>query len=91
MDGNCDDFVAFLLLINFKNIDLVGVSIVPAYCEVPPSKEFVSKILTKKDINAPLLASDVTPVNDFPQEYKSITLKTTYLPTLMNIEYDQKK
>lgn len=90
MDGNCDDMVAFLILINLKNIDIVGVSIVPADCEIEPAKEFVTKILTKKGINAPVLESDVTPVNDFPQEWKTLTLKTTYLPTLLNIEYDQK-
>lgn len=66
MDGNCDDMVAFLLLLNFKGIELVGVSIVPADCEVPPAKEFVTKLLTKRGINIPVLASDVTPVNDFP-------------------------
>ena len=90
MDGNCDDMVAFLILLSLKNIDIVGVSIVPADCEVPPAKEFVTKLLTKKGINAPVLESDVTAVNDFPEEFKTLTLKTTYLPTLLNIEYDQK-
>lgn len=90
MDGNCDDMVAFLILLSLKNIDIVGVSIVPADCEVKPAKEFVTKILTKKGIDAPVLESNVTPVNDFPREWKSLTLKTTYLPTLLNIEYDQK-
>lgn len=55
MDGNCDDMVAFLILLSLKNIDIVGVSIVPADCEVKPAKEFVTKLLTKKGINAPVL------------------------------------
>lgn len=54
MDGNCDDMVAFLLLLNFKGIELVGVSIVSADCEVPPAKEFVTKLLTKRGINIPV-------------------------------------
>lgn len=90
MDGNCDDMVAFLILLNLKNIDIVGVSIVPADCEIEPAKEFVTKLLTKKGINTPVLESNVKAVNDFPKEFKTLTLKTTYLPTLLNIEYDQK-
>ena len=89
MDGNCDDMVAFALLLNFKNVDLVGVSITPADCEIPPAKEFVSKLLYKKGINASVVASNVEPINDFPQEWKSLTIKTTYLPTLLNIEYNK--
>ena len=80
MDGNCDDFVAFLLLLNLKNVDLVGVAITPADCEVKPAKEFVSKLIYKKGLKAPIVASDAKPVNDFPQEWKSYTLKTTLLP-----------
>jgi len=36
------------------------------------------------------LASDVTPFNDFSQAWKDLTSKAAYLPTLLNIEYDQK-
>ena len=38
MDGNIDDFVAFLLLLNFRNIELVGITITPADCVVPAAK-----------------------------------------------------
>ena len=44
MDGNCDYMVAFLLVINFKNVDLVWLSITPSDCKVPPTKEFRTKI-----------------------------------------------
>ena len=89
MDGNCDDFVAFLLLLNLPNIELVGISIVPADCEIPPAKEFTSKLIYKKGLKVPIVASNVTPVNDFPQEWKRSTLKATYLPTLLKIKYSK--
>jgi purine nucleosidase len=90
MDGNCDDFVAFLLLLNLPNVELVGVSIVPADCEVAPAKEFVSKLIYKRGLKVPITDSNVKPVNDFPQEWKSLTLKATYLPTLLKIDYSKK-
>ena len=42
---------------------------VPVLRELTPKdrKEFVTKILTKKGIDAPVLESNVTPVNDFPR------------------------
>ena len=86
-DGNIDDFVAFLLLLNMPNIEIVGISIAPADCEVTPAKEFLSKICYKKGLNIPIVTSDVEPVNDFPDSFKEFTSKATYLPMLLNTEY----
>ena len=36
------------------------------------------------------MASDEASVNDFSQVWKDLTSKAAYLPTLLNIEYDQK-
>lgn len=90
MDGNNDDMVALLLLLNFKNIDLVGMAITPADCEVTTAREFASKLIYKKGLKVPIVVSDVEPVNDFPQEWKDQTLKNTYLPTLLKIDYSKK-
>ena len=89
LDGNCDDFVAFLLTLNLPNVELVGISITPSDCEIPPAKEFLSKLIYKKGLKVPIVVSNVSPVNDFPQEWKSLTLKTNYLPTLLKIEYSK--
>ena len=89
MDGNNDDYVAFLLLLNFPNIDLVGVTITPADCFPDVAKEFVSKILHKRGLKIPIVVSDIDPVNDFPDSFKQLPLKSNFLPTLLNIEYSE--
>ena len=89
MDGNCDDFVTFHLLLNLWNVDLAGIAITPADCEVTPAKEFVSKLIYKKGLKVPIVVSDAKPVNDFPQEWKQLTLKTTFLPALLKIDYSK--
>ena len=86
-DGNSDDFVALLLLLNMPNIEIVGLAITPSDCHVTPAKEFLSKICYKKGLNIPIVVSDVEPVNDFPASFKELTLKATYLPMLLNTEY----
>ena len=87
MDGNNDDYVAFLLLLNVPNVDLVGVAITPADCFPDVAKEFVSKIFRKRGLKIPIVVSDVDPVNDFPDDFKQLPLKSNFLPTLLNIEY----
>ena len=87
MDGNNDDFVAFLLLLGFQNVELIGLAITPADCFPDPAKEFVSKILYKRGLKVPVVVSDVEPINDFPKEFKQIAIKSNYLPALLNIEY----
>ena len=89
MDGNNDDFVAFLLLLGFPNVELVGLTITPADCFPDPAKEFVSKILYKRGLKVPIVVSDVKPINDFPEEFKQNAVKSNYLPTLLNIEYSK--
>ena len=39
MDGNIDDIVCLLLLLNFPNIDLVGGAITPGDCDIPPQRK----------------------------------------------------
>jgi purine nucleosidase len=55
MDGNNDDFVAFLLLLNFRNVELVGITITPADCDPNSSLEFVTKILHKRGLKVPIV------------------------------------
>lgn len=86
MDGNNDDFVAFLLLLNFRNVELVGIAITPADCDPNSALEFVTKILHKRGLKVPIVISDVEPVNDFPDAFKQTSIKANYLPTLLNIE-----
>ena len=89
MDGNIDDFVALLLLLNFNSVELVGLTITPADCIVPPAIEFVSKIIYKRGLKIPIVVSDVEPINDFPESFKQTSSKAIYLPTLLNIEYSK--
>ena len=76
MDGNNDDFVAFLLLLGFPNVELVGLTITPADCFPDTSKEFVSKILYKRGLKIPIVVSDVKPINDFPEAFKQTAVKS---------------
>ena len=89
MDGNIDDIVCLLLLLNFPNIDLVGVAITPGDCDIPPAKEVVSKILYKKGLKIPIVASNIEGIHPFPQEFKDLTIKALVLPTFLNIEYNK--
>ena len=87
MDGNIDDIVCLLLLLFFPNIELVGVTITPGDCDIPPALEVVSKILHKKGIQIPIAASNIKGINPFPQSFRDLTIKALVLPTFLNIEY----
>ena len=87
MDGNIDDIVCLLLLLSFKNIEIVGIAITPGDCDIPPAMEVVSKILSKKQVSIPIVASNIEGINPFPQSFKDLTLKALVLPTFLNIEY----
>ena len=86
MDGNIDDIVCLLLLMHFPNIELVGITITPGDCDIPPAMEVVSKILYKKGLKIPIAASNIEGINSFPQEFKDLTKKALVLPTFLNIE-----
>ena len=49
----------------------------------------ISKIINKRGLKVPIVVSDVKPINDFPEDFKQISIKATYLPTLLNIEYEK--
>ena len=87
MDGNIDDIVCLLLLLFFPNIELVGVTITPGDCDIPPALEVVSKILHKKGIRIPIASSNIKGINPFPQSFRDLTIKALVLPTFLNIEY----
>ena len=90
MDGNIDDIVCLLLLLSFQNIEVVGIAITPGDCDIPPAMEAVSKILQKKNVNIPIVASNIEGINPFPQSFKDLTVKALALPTFLNIEYTHK-
>ena len=87
MDGNIDDIVCLLLLLHFPNIELVGVAITPGDCDIPPAMEVVSKILHKRGVKIPIVASNIEGINPFPQSFIDLTVKALVLPTFLNIEY----
>ena len=87
MDGNIDDIVCLLLLLFFPNIELVGVAITPGDCDIPPAMEAVSKIIYKKGVKIPIVASNIEGINPFPQSFKDLTVKALVLPTFLKIEY----
>ena len=89
MDGNIDDIVCLLLLLNFSNIELVGITITAGDCDIPPAMEAVSKILYKKGLKIPIAASNIEGIHPFPQEFKDLTKKALVLPTFLNIEYNK--
>ena len=90
MDGNIDDIVCLLLLLSFQNIEVVGITITPGDCDIPPAMEAVSKILHKKNVSIPIVASNIEGINPFPQSFKDLTVKALVLPTFLNFEYTHK-
>lgn len=84
-DGNIDDLVSYLLLLQAPNIKLLGVGAIDADGYVDPAVEACRKMTDRFNLRNDQLAiakSNSRAVNQFPHEWRMATYSFNYLPIL---------
>lgn len=84
-DGNIDDLVSYLLLLQAPNIKLLGVGAIDADGYIDPSVEACRKMTDLFNLRKDKLAvarSNSLAVNQFPHEWRMATYSFNYLPIL---------
>ncbi|MDF7668862.1 nucleoside hydrolase [Lactobacillus sp. ESL0703] len=84
-DGNIDDLVSYLLLLQAPDIKLLGVGAIDADGYVDPAVEVCRKMTDRFNLRGDKLEvakSDSRAVNQFPQEWRTASYSFNYLPIL---------
>ena len=84
-DGNVDDLVSLLLLLQVPDINLLGVGVVDADGYLAPAVEASRKIIDHFNTHGQSLsvaASDSRPVHQFPKEWRLISFSYNAMPLL---------
>ena len=84
-DGNVDDLVSLLLLLQVSDINLLGVGVVDADGYLDPAVEASRKIIDHFNSQGHALsvaASDSRPVHQFPKEWRLISYSYNAMPLL---------
>lgn len=84
-DGNIDDLVSYLLLLQAPNIKLLGVGAIDADGYVDPAVEACRKMTDRFNLRNDQLEiakSNSRAVNQFPHEWRMATYSFNYLPIL---------
>lgn len=84
-DGNIDDLVSYLLLLQAPTIKLLGVGVIDADGYVAPAVEACRKMTDRFNLRSDKLAiarSNSRPVNQFPEEWRRAAYSFNYLPIL---------
>lgn len=84
-DGNIDDLVSYLLLLQAPDIKLLGVGAIDADGYIDPSVEACRKMTDLFNLRGNKLAvarSNSRAVNQFPHEWRMATYSFNYLPIL---------
>ncbi|MDP4550532.1 nucleoside hydrolase [Alkalihalobacillus macyae] len=83
-DGGVDDLASLFLLLTMEEIELVGVSVIPADCYLEPAVSASRKIIDRfgkgEDLN--VAASTSRGVNPFPKEWRMHAFYVDALPLL---------
>ncbi|MHA6603612.1 nucleoside hydrolase [Aerococcus urinae] len=91
-DGAVDDLVALFLLSQAKDIEILGVGVVPGDCYLEPALSASEKILNRfapgKAIK--IAPSVARPKNPFPKEWREHAFTVDALPVLNEYEISQK-
>lgn len=88
-DSNIDDMIAYLVIANEPTIELIGVSFVPADCELEIGKEVMTKLLTlTHKTHLKVAYTSYQGKNPFPSFAKDYALRGLCLPKLLNIKRD---
>lgn len=84
-DGNIDDLVSYLLLLQAPDIKLLGVSAIDADGYIDPSVEACRKmtdLFNLRGDDLTIARSNSRAVNQFPHEWRMATYSFNYLPML---------
>lgn len=84
-DGNIDDFVSLLLLLQAPDIKLIGVSAIDADGYIDPSVEACRKMIDRFNLRGDKLEvarSNSRAVHQFPKEWRMATYSFNYFPIL---------
>ena len=84
-DGNIDDFVSLLLLLQAPDIKLIGVSAIDADGYIDPSVEACRKMIDHFNLRGDKLEvarSNSRAVHQFPKEWRMATYSFNYFPIL---------
>lgn len=84
-DGNIDDLVSYLLLLQAPGIKLLGVGAIDADGYIAPAVAACRKLTDRFNLRQDKLAiarSNSRPVNQFPEEWRKAAYSFNYLPML---------
>ncbi len=84
-DGNIDDLVSYLILLQAPDIDLLGVGAIDADGYIDPSVEACRKMTDRFNLRHDKLEvarSNSRAINQFPHEWRLATYSFNYLPLL---------
>lgn len=82
-DGGVDDLISLYLLLKMDNINLTGVSVIPADCYLEPAASASQKIIDRfSDLELEVSLSDSRGKNPFPKEWRMHAFYVDALPIL---------
>lgn len=84
-DGNIDDFVSYLLLLQASDIKLLGVGVIDGDGYVDPAVEACQKLTDRFNLRNDSLEvarSNSRPINSFPNDWRMAAYSFNYLPLL---------
>lgn len=83
-DGGVDDLISLFLLLQMKDVEVIGVGVIPADCYLEPAVSASKKIINRFSDNETLqvAASDSRGVNPFPKEWRMHAFYLDALPIL---------
>ncbi|MGA9288295.1 MAG: nucleoside hydrolase, partial [Anaerobacillus sp.] len=87
-DGGVDDLASLFLLLNMEEVELAGVSVIPADCYLEPAVSASRKIIDRfgKGINLSVGASNSRGINPFPKDWRMHAFYVDALPILNEAE-----
>jgi purine nucleosidase len=82
-DGGVDDLISLFLLLQMENVELTGVSVIPADCYLEPAMSASRKIIDRfGKNNIEVAASNSRGENPFPKEWRMHAFYVDALPIL---------
>ena len=82
-DGGVDDLISLFLLLQMENVELTGVSVIPADCYLEPAMSASRKIIDRFGKgNFAVAASNSRGQNPFPKDWRMHAFYVDALPIL---------
>ncbi|MGN1400941.1 MAG: nucleoside hydrolase [Bacillus sp. (in: firmicutes)] len=83
-DGGVDDLISLFLLLQMKDVELIGVGVIPADCYLEPamfaSRKIIDRFSNGQAID--VVPSDSRGINPFPKEWRMHAFSVDALPVL---------